>query len=33
MPLCLLHGPYMPVHLEATYEETFRQLRLPPEEP
>lgn len=33
MPLWLLHGPYVPVHLEATYEDTFRQLRLPPEEP
>jgi Protein of unknown function (DUF4058) len=29
MPLWLLHGPLVPVHLEATYEETFRQLRLP----
>lgn len=29
MPLWLLHGPYVPVHLEATYEDTFRQLRLP----
>jgi len=29
MPLWLLHGPYVPVCLESTYEETFRQLRLP----
>jgi hypothetical protein len=33
MPLWLLHGPYVPVHLEATYEDTFRQLRLPTEGP
>jgi hypothetical protein len=31
MPLWLLHGPGVPVHLEATYEDTFRQLRLPTE--
>lgn len=29
MPLWLLHGPSVPVHLESTYEDTFRQLRLP----
>lgn len=29
MPLWLLHGPYVPVHLEETYEDTFRRLRLP----
>jgi hypothetical protein len=33
MPLWLLYGPCVPVHLEATYEETFRQLRLPTEGP
>ena len=32
MPLWLLHGPCVPVHLEATYEDTFRRLRLPTEE-
>jgi hypothetical protein len=29
MPLWLLYGPGVPVYLEATYEDTFRQLRLP----
>ncbi len=33
MPLWLLHGPCVPVYLEETYEDTFRQLRLPTEEP
>jgi hypothetical protein len=33
VPLWLLHGPYVPVYLEETYEETFRQLRLPTERP
>lgn len=33
MPLWLLHGPCVPVYLEATYEDTFRRLRLPTEEP
>jgi hypothetical protein len=33
VPLWLLHGPYVPVHLEATYEDTFRRLRLPTEGP
>ena len=33
VPLWLLHGPVMPAHLEATYEDTFRRLRLPTEEP
>lgn len=33
MPLWLLHGPCVPVHLEATYEDTSRRLRLPTEEP
>ncbi len=33
MPLWLLYGPCVPVHLESTYEDTFRQLRLPTEEP
>lgn len=32
VPLWLLHGPYVPVLLEATYEDTFRQLRLPTSE-
>lgn len=29
VPLALLRGPTIPVPLEATYEETFRRLRLP----
>ncbi|VTR97377.1 Uncharacterized protein OS=Microcoleus sp. PCC 7113 GN=Mic7113_2138 PE=4 SV=1 [Gemmata massiliana] len=29
MPLWLLYGPCVPVELETTYEDTFRQLRLP----
>ncbi|MCI0705000.1 MAG: DUF4058 domain-containing protein [Planctomycetia bacterium] len=29
LPLWLLYGPCVPVELEATYEDTFRQLRLP----
>jgi hypothetical protein len=29
MPLWLLHGPCVPLALETSYEETFRQLRLP----
>lgn len=33
LPLWLLHGPQVPVLLEATYEDTFRRLRLPTEEP
>jgi hypothetical protein len=33
VPLWLLHGPCVPVFLEATYEDTFRQLRLPTSEP
>ncbi|MDY3563521.1 DUF4058 family protein [Gemmata sp. JC673] len=33
MPLWLLHGPCVPVQLEATYEDTFRRLRLPTEGP
>jgi hypothetical protein len=33
MPLWLFRGPVVPVHLEATYEDTFRGLRLPTEEP
>lgn len=33
MPLYLLHGPCVPVGLEETYEDTFRQLRLPTEGP
>lgn len=33
LPLWLLHGPCVPVHLEATYEDTFRRLRLPTEAP
>lgn len=32
-PLWLLYGPTVPVHLEAIYEDTFRQLRLPTEAP
>ncbi|MBP3960285.1 hypothetical protein J8F10_34085 [Gemmata sp. G18] len=28
-PLWLLHGPCIPLPLETTYEDTFRQLRLP----
>lgn len=33
VPLWLLHGPVVPVHLEETYEDTFRRLRLPTEGP
>lgn len=33
VPLCLLHGPCVPVHLEASYEDTFRRQQLPTEEP
>lgn len=33
VPLALLRGPTVPVPLEATYEETFRRLRLPTEGP
>jgi hypothetical protein len=33
MPLWLLHGPCVPVRLDATYEDTFRRLRLPTEGP
>lgn len=33
MPLWLQYASCVPVHLEATYEETFRKMRLPTEEP
>lgn len=33
VPLWLLHGPCVPVYLEATYEDTFRRQRLPTEAP